>query len=341
MPSGGGVRETILVADNEPDILRFVEVNLRLEGFDVTTARDGEEVLRLASETRPSLILLDVMMPKLDGLEVCRRLRADARTSHVPIIILTAKSLTVDKVLGLTAGADDYVLKPFDPTELVARVRTTLRRAGDLRASSPLTGLPGNHRIQLEVARRLSEGLPTAAVYADLNDFKPYNDCYGFVRGDGVILMTSDVLQAALDRHASPDAFVGHVGGDDFMLICAPEEVDAVCQYVIAEFDRRIPEHYDPEDLERRYLEMPNRQGDLQRYPIVSIAMGVATTARRPFTDHRAMIEVANEMKAFLKQQPSHSTYAIDERQNGGEAAGDGWVAGKGAGDKTAGGKTG
>jgi DNA-binding response OmpR family regulator len=107
---------------------------------------------------RPSLILLDVMMPGLDGFEVCRRLRADPRTSHIPVIFLTAKSMTADKVVGLTAGADDYVLKPFDPVELIARVRTTLQRAAELRATSPLTGLPGNHRIGIEISRRLAAG---------------------------------------------------------------------------------------------------------------------------------------------------------------------------------------
>src|SRR5688500_12629548 len=119
------MRDTILVVDNEPDILRFVDVNLRLEGFDVVTAGDGEDALQMAFELRPAIIVLDVMMPKKDGFEVCRRLRADARTRMIPVIILTAKTTMIDKVVGLTAGADDYVLKPFDPIELVARVRTT------------------------------------------------------------------------------------------------------------------------------------------------------------------------------------------------------------------------
>lgn len=112
----------ILVVDNEADIRRFIEVNLRLEGFEVISAGDGEEGLARAFEFDPSLVLLDVMMPGIDGIEVCRRLRADPRSSHIPVILLTAKSLTVDKVVGLAAGADDYVLKPFDPMELVARV---------------------------------------------------------------------------------------------------------------------------------------------------------------------------------------------------------------------------
>jgi diguanylate cyclase (GGDEF)-like protein len=312
----GTMSDTILVADNEPDILRFVEVNLRLEGFDVVLARDGTEALAQAFEVRPSLILLDVMMPGLDGFEVCRRLRADPRTSHVPVIFLTAKSMTADKVVGLTAGADDYVLKPFDPIELIARVRTTLQRAAELRATSPLTGLPGNHRIGVEISRRLMEGEDVAVVYADVNDFKSYNDRYGFLRGDGVILLTADVLQSALAEHAGSERFIGHIGGDDFIMICHPDTVEAVCRAVVSEFDQRIPTAYDPEDAEVGYLELPDRQGDTRRFPIITIALGVATTERREFSDHREMVEVATEMKSYLKRRRNGSAYAIDGRRD-------------------------
>ena len=309
--------ETILVADNEPDILRFVEVNLRLEGFDVECASDGQEALDKAFAGRPALVLLDVMMPKIDGFEVCRRLRADARTSHIPVIILTAKSLTVDKVVGLTAGADDYVLKPFDPMELVARVRTTLRRARELRSTSPLTGLPGNHRISTELARRLRDGEALAVIYADLNDFKAYNDRYGFLRGDDVITLTAEILGEAVRDYAKPGAFVGHIGGDDFMLVCQPDDVAPLCEYITEEFDRRAPLLYDPDDLARGYLELPDRQGELRRFPPVTIALGVASNERRQFSDHREIVEVATEMKSYLKQHHRRSAYAVDGRTDG------------------------
>ena len=311
--------DLVLVADNEPDIRRFVEINLRLEGFEVALAADGEEALRQALELRPALILLDVMMPRLDGFEVCRRLRADVRTSHIPVIILTAKSMTADKVVGLTAGADDYVLKPFEPVELVARVRTTLRRARELRATSPLTGLPGNHAIARELAVRLSQSQPLALVYADLNDFKAYNDRYGFLRGDDVITMASLVLTEALQH--SPDAFVGHIGGDDFMFVCPPEEVVEVCQRVIRSFEAKIASFYDDEDKARGYVEVVDRRGDTIRYPFVSIALGVASTEKRKYADHREIVETATQMKRFLKQHHRFSAYAMDGRVSGGDGA--------------------
>src|ERR687897_1903411 len=159
--------ESILVVDDDPDISRFVEVNLRSAGYDVSVAGDGEEALERAADLRPDLVLLDVMMPKLDGFEVAQRLRRDPRTSSSSIIMLTAKALSSDKVLGLSSGADDYIIKPFDPVELVARVKGTLRRAREMRAMSPLTGLPGNARIQQELQRRIDAGETFALLYAD------------------------------------------------------------------------------------------------------------------------------------------------------------------------------
>ena len=312
MTSGTG--EVILVADNEPDIREFVKINLELEGFDVVVADDGLQALDRAMDLRPSLVILDVMMPGLDGFEVCRRLRTDIRTNSIPVIILTAKSMTADKVVGLTAGADDYVLKPFDPTELIARVRTTLRRARELRATSPLTGLPGNHVIERELARRHAEGEDVALVYADLNDFKPYNDYYGFLRGDDVIRMTADVLQGAVAKVTTNGAFVGHIGGDDFMVACHPEEVLALCDLVIAEFDNRVPGHYEAADWQRGYLELPDRQGGTRRSPHVSIALGVATTRQRGYRDYREIVSTATEMKTYLKAHYRRSAYAIDGR---------------------------
>src|SRR2546425_12318045 len=170
--------ESVLVVDDDPDVARFVEVNLRSAGYEVSVASNGEEALERAVELRPALVLLDVMMPKLDGFEVAQRLRRDARTSSTSIIMLTAKALSSDKVLGLSAGADDYIIKPFDATELLARVTGTLRRAREMRALSPLTGLPGNIRIQEEIRRRVAGEIPFALLYADLDHFNADNDPY-------------------------------------------------------------------------------------------------------------------------------------------------------------------
>ena len=314
----------ILVADNDPSVLDCIEASLRLDGFEVAVAHDGREALERAFVLEPDLVLLDLLMPEHDGFEVLRRLRADVRTITTPVIILTCKADVADKVVGLSAGADDYVVKPFDPAELGARVRTTLRRSRQLRAVSPLTGLPGNAVITEQLAARMETGRPAAVIYADLNHFKSYNDHYGFQRGDRVIELIADILRRATSPWA--DAFLGHIGGDDFLVLTDPDPVAMICEQVIRDFDAAIAGHYDAEDRERGYLEQRDRRGVLQRYPLVSIALGVASTARRDYPHPRMLVEVATEMKAYLKQRADGSAYAMDGRRGQAPSTGAGDV---------------
>jgi diguanylate cyclase (GGDEF)-like protein len=304
--------DTVLVVDDDPDIARFIEVNLRTQGFNVQLATDGVEALERATELRPDLVLVDVMMPRMDGFQVVDRLRADPRTANTSIIMLTAKALTADKVLGITAGADDYIIKPFDPVELVARVKGTLRRAREMRAISPLTGLPGNARIQDELRRRIGSEQPFALLYADLDNFKAYNDHYGFLRGDEALRAVARCIQdAAMER--DPATFVGHLGGDDFVLIAEVEDAEPMCKAIIEHCERKKTELYDPEDRARGYIEVENRRGETQRFPLVSISIGVATTERRSFGHQGEAVTVATELKEFAKRAEG-SSYLIDRR---------------------------
>ncbi|MCI0633005.1 MAG: response regulator [Actinobacteria bacterium] len=305
--------ESILVVDDDPDIARFVEVNLRSAGYDVTVASDGEEALLKAGSLRPDLVLLDVMMPRIDGFEVAHRLRRNPQTSSTSIIMLTAKALATDKVLGLTAGADDYIIKPFDPIELLARVKGTLRRAKEMRNLSPLTGLPGNIRIQEEIERMVREELSFAVVYADLDNFKAYNDLKGFVRGDRLIQATARTLQDAVFEFAGSEGFVGHVGGDDFVAVVPPGVAEDVAKRIVASFDAKIHEFYDPEDVERGYIQVEDRKGVVQRLPLAGISVGVATTYVRTFAHYGEAVSIATEMKQFAKRDHG-SSYAIDRR---------------------------
>jgi diguanylate cyclase (GGDEF)-like protein len=307
--------ERVLVVDDDPDIARFVEVNLRTYGYEVHVASDGLQALDKALELRPELILLDVMMPHMDGFEVAQRLRSDSRTRNVSIIMLTAKAMSADKVLGLTAGADDYIIKPFDPIELVARVKGVLRRAREMKAMSPLTGLPGNLRIQDQIHQLVQSEAPFALLYADLDNFKAYNDHYGFLRGDNAIQLTARVLQDVVTDMVGEDAFVGHVGGDDFTALSPPDLAEGLCVAIVEKFDREVAALYDPEDYRNGYVEVTNRKGETQRFPILSISIGVATTARRKFSHREEAVAVATELKEYAKRSEG-SAWAIDRRSS-------------------------
>ena len=303
----------ILVVDDDVEIARFIEVNLQLEGFDVLLAHDGQEALEVIADRPPDLALLDVMMPRIDGVELCRRLRSDPLTASLPIIMLTAKSLSADKVVGLTAGADDYIIKPFDTLELVARVRSTLRRNAEMRAVSPLTGLPGNHRINEEIAARAVGTRPFAVCHVDLDNFKAFNDRYGWLRGDDVIALLATALKSAGAEAGLPQPFIGHVGGDDFVVICAPEQVEHLTTRAMQLFDEGVPVLHDPDDAAAGQITIVDRQGNERSHPLVAVSIGVAMTGRRTYADYRAIVAVATEMKTVAKGRPG-SAVAIDRR---------------------------
>jgi diguanylate cyclase (GGDEF)-like protein len=305
--------ETVLVVDDDPDVARFVEVNLRSAGYEVLVASNGEEALERAVALRPDLVLLDVMMPKLDGFEVAQRLRRDSRTSSSSIIMLTAKALSSDKVLGLSSGADDYIIKPFDPVELLARVKGTLRRAREMRALSPLTGLPGNIRVQEEIRRRVAEDISFALLYADLDHFKAYNDHYGFVRGDRAIQAVARLATEVVHDLVGPEGFVGHVGGDDFLLIVPPELAEEVSSKLCERFDDQVPFLYDSDDAERGFVEVNDRQGNPRKFPLLTLSIGVATTKNRHFSHYGEAVAIATEMKQVAKARQG-SGFAIDRR---------------------------
>ena len=310
------VGESILVVDDDPFIARLLEIELRAAGYDVRVANDGERALELAREHCPELVLADVMMPNMDGFELTRSLRQDSRTASVSVIMLTARGLSADKLEGFAVGADDYIVKPFDTPELLARIRGALRRSREMRAQSPLTGLPGNVRIADEIEQRCLAGASFAVLYVDLDHFKAYNDFYGFMRGDQVIQATGRLLQDVALECAGGSAFVGHVGGDDFVIVCEAVQAVELVECVIARFDAQIGDLYDPADRERGGIDVVNRRGEAQRFPLITVSIGVATTERRSFAHYAEAVAVATEMKSFTKKMHEGSSWAADRRMS-------------------------
>jgi diguanylate cyclase (GGDEF)-like protein len=305
--------ERVLVADDDPDILTVVKVNLDLDGFEVETAIDGEDALQKATSNPPDVIVLDIMMPRMDGLTALHRLRSQAATASIPIILLTARGLPEDRVRGLELGADDYITKPFDITELAARVRAVLRRTQAARDLSPLTGLPGNFKITAEIEISIRERRDFALVHGDLDNFKAFNDHYGFMRGDEVIRFCGNCLTEAAVSLGIDGAFVGHIGGDDFVAMIPPAMAESFCKEVIERFDDGILDLHDTADALRGYIEVIDRRGERYAFPVVSLSLGVASTDVRDIGTQWEASAIAVEMKEFAKKQPG-STYRIDRR---------------------------
>jgi diguanylate cyclase (GGDEF)-like protein len=311
VPSG----ESVLIADDDPFIARLLEIELRAAGYEVRVAGDGQQALGMARERCPDLVLADVMMPAMDGFELTRQLRQDSRTTSVSVIMLTARGLSADKLEGFAVGADDYIVKPFDTPELLARIRGVLRRAKEMRSQSPLTGLPGNVRIEEEIEARVRSDDAFAVLYADLDHFKAFNDHYGFMRGDEMIQVTARLIQDIALASGDPGTFVGHVGGDDFVIVCRAEDAERIAEDITVRFDREAPMLYDESDRDRGFIEVMNRRGETQRFPIITVSIGVATTARRRFAHFAEAVAIATEMKAFTKSKAaSTSSWAVDRR---------------------------
>ena len=306
---------TVLVADDDPDLRDILRSTLEPAGFQVIEAPDGQAALEAIHAHLPHLVILDYAMPKMDGPQVCRELKQDVLLRHLPVIILTGRSEVHDKIQGLDAGADDYVLKPFDPQELLARVRMVVRRTTQELEANPLTKLPGNISIQKEIDDRISRHASLAVCYADLNHFKAFNDHYGFERGDQVIRQTAQILIDTVKALGNPTDFIGHIGGDDFMVITTPDRADAVCQEILRKFDAMIPKLYDPEDRTRGYFEHADRRNQPIHVGFIGIAIAVVTNREHALTHLGQIAAIGAELKSLAKRSDA-SQYVVDRRKD-------------------------
>ena len=307
--------DLILVVEDDPSIRHILKLQLEMEGYEVMEAEDGSIALERVQERTPDLILLDMMMPNMDGHTTCKHLRADHRFRNLPVIFLTAKSDVNSKLEGLVEGGNDYLTKPYDRGELIQRIKNLLVYGRANRHSNPLTGLPGNLSIEAELEKRMRSGADFAFLYLDLDHFKAYNDFYGYREGDRVIQLLADVLWRAVVEHGSEADFVGHVGGDDFVILAEVAQAGAVAEAVLRDFDQQVLALYQPRERDQGFVEIENRRGEVERFPLVSVTIAMVETARYDI-EHVAMLnDVVAELKKLGKQQPG-SVIIRDRRQD-------------------------
>ncbi|MEO6458010.1 MAG: response regulator [Chloroflexia bacterium] len=251
----------ILIVDDEPTIVELLEEHLRSEGHATSHAYSGEEALQVLDESTPDLVILDLMLPGMDGYEVCRLMQQNPRTNHIPVIMLTARSAVPNKVLGYQRGADDYVVKPFDPEELSVRVRAQLHHLYH-ETVSELTGLPGTQLIEGKIKERTADSTsPWSIIYIDVANFTAYNESYSFLEGDQMIKLAAEALTRAIQDAGQPDVFIGHVGGDKFLVITEPEHVEAITSRAQEIFAEGSSQFYSAGDRDQGFIATINRQG--------------------------------------------------------------------------------
>jgi diguanylate cyclase (GGDEF)-like protein len=294
----------IVVAEDDDSIAHLVAATLGDAGFLCLRAHDGEEALTLCRRHAPDLLILDVMMPRLDGLEVAKKLKADVLASRIPILMLTSLAGVDDRVKGLDAGADDYLGKPFDLRELSARVRALIRASRRERDRNPTTNLPGAHAVEDHVDLLLKKKAPCALLHLDIDHFEEYADAFGFRKADEVVGEMGEMILEQARAHGGSNAFVGHVGGDDFVVVIdEPAHADTLARDLVSSFDERVPGWYQGDDPVQQ---MANRM-------TLSIAVVDAQAADVKDTEELAKV-LAQTKRASKKREGSNYVVWSAER---------------------------
>lgn len=306
-------KSKIIIIDDDPDIRDVLKITLSEEGYEIYDAENGEEGLSLIRSKTPNLVIVDYKMPKMDGPTLCSIVKKDILMRHMPIIMLTGKSDVTDKVSGINAGADDYMVKPFEPQELLARIRMTLRRTEQDLDANPLTRLPGNVSILGELQMHIDAKISFAVAYADLDKFKVYNDKYGFQHGDEVIRETARLLIRSTQELGNPTDFIGHIGGDDFVIVTTPDKVQSICTRIIEEFEKVSPSFYNETDRAAGFIVGKDRKGIEQKFGLLSVSIGIVTNEKRVLTHVAQIGEIGAELKEAAKRI-DRSSFVKDKR---------------------------
>lgn len=302
----------ILLIDDDPAI-RMLLTSTFQGSSDVRDAENGEAGLRLVEEFRPDFIVTDLMMPKLDGREVIRRVRRTHTGVGTPILVLTGRTDQDILLDCFRLGADDFITKPFSPAELRTRVASIHLRSQVARDVNPLTRLPGNFALKREIELWLERDELFAVAYIDLDHFKPFNDMHGFDTGDEAILLMADALIGYALQLSPDECFLSHVGGDDFVILLPLDRVQEMAQEIHARFAEGIRRFYTEDQVAAGEVEIVDRSGVKRSVPLLSASIAVVHNERKGIDDVRKVAQVAAETKRMAKAIPGNSLF-IDRR---------------------------
>jgi diguanylate cyclase (GGDEF)-like protein len=286
----------LLVVEDDIDIGNMLKIYFSGMDFDVDVAVRGSEALEKTKQVLPHLIVLDIMLPDIDGYEVCRSLRTNMRTSHIPVIFLTQRDERSDKLQGLELGADDYITKPFDIEELKLRVQGAIRRSERESLTDPRSGLPAGRLIE-EQLRRIIRQKGWALLDARVNNFEPFKDVYGFVAGDDVLRFTAMMIGEVVDEVGSTSDFIGHAGGDNFIVITTEDKAEAMKARLKERIDNEVLTHYNFMDRQQGFVQAPAADGTTVKVPFMTMSVGIVSPSSNSFADIREITELAAEAR--------------------------------------------
>ena len=286
----------LLVVEDDIDIANMLKIYFTGLQYEVDVANRGADALEKTKHVLPHLIVLDIMLPDIDGYEVCRNLRTSTRTSHIPVIFLTQKDERSDKLQGLELGADDYITKPFDIEELKLRVMGAIRRSERESLTDPRSGLPAGRLIE-EQLRRIIREENWALLDVRISDFEPFRDVYGFVAGDDVLRFTAMLIGETVDEVGSSADFIGHAGGDNYIIITTNQSAAALKQKLKSRFAADVLTHYNFIDRQQGFMQAPKTDGGMEKVPFMTFAIGIVSPSQQSFADIREITELAAEAR--------------------------------------------
>ena len=289
-------KSRLLVVEDDVDIGNMLRIYFSGMEYDVDVAVRGSEALEKTKQVLPHLIVLDIMLPDIDGYEVCRNLRTNMRTSHIPVIFLTQKDERSDKLQGLELGADDYITKPFDIEELKLRVQGAIRRSERESLTDPRSGLPSSRLIEDQL-RRIIRGKGWALLDTGINNFEPFKNVYGFVAGDDVIRFTSMLIGEVVDEIGTTSDFIGHAGGDNFIIITTEEKAEPMKARLKERFDNEVLTHYNFMDRQQGFIQTPASGDTVVKAPFMTMSVGVVSSSQHTFADIREITELSAEAR--------------------------------------------
>jgi len=274
-------------------------------GYTVLVADDEHQLEAIAARERPDLVIGDLGANGSTPVGVCKRLKANLLLRHLPVVVVTPQDDLEKRVAAVNGGADDYLVEPYDEAELFARIDRAIDRACASLDANPLTRLPGNASIKAEINERLARGETFAVLFIDLDNFKAFNDRYGFDRGDEVLRVLGDIILEAIEDPGNGPAsdFAGNIGGDDFVVVTSADRADPLAARLCELVDQRMPYLYDEADRAAGYITSTDRRGRPRRFPLMTVSIAIVSNDERPFAHHSEFSQIASEIKGYLKQE--------------------------------------
>lgn len=305
------VQEIYIIDDDDSSIVIFRELFKNDKEYKFISVKS--EQIDIALKNIPSLIIINEDAIDRDVVGLCRQIRRDEDNTITPVIVVSSNSNKEHRMKILKESIEYYIKKPVDEEYLYYTVKNLNRLLAINRRISPLTGLPGNVQIHAELKKRLSNKEAFSVLYLDLDNFKAYNDVYGFLKGDQIIEFTAETIVNVLHQNLKEGAFVGHIGGDDFVAIVPSTNCEKLCQSILAEFDANVTRFFTDDDLEKGYIEVANRKGIIEQFPLTSLSIGVVVVDTGRFANILEIGEVGAQVKHAAKSVMG-SSYAVDRR---------------------------